>query len=45
MLVVVLFKSSRELTDVPLKLKLNGKRFYPTNSVKDLGINIDENLN
>ena len=23
---VVLFKSSRKLTDVPLKLKLNGKR-------------------
>ena len=42
---VVLFKSSRKLTDVPLKLKLNGKRFYPTNSVKYLGINIDENLN
>ena len=31
---VVLFKSSRKLTDVPLKLKLNGKRLYPTNSVK-----------
>ena len=42
---VVLFKSSRKLTDVPLKLKLNGKRLYPTNSVKYLGINIDENLN
>ena len=41
---VVLFKSSRKLTDVPLKLKLNGKRLYPTNSVKYLGINIDENL-
>ena len=41
---VVLFKSSRELTDVPLKLKLNGKRLYPTNSVKYLGINIDEKL-
>ena len=41
---VVLFKSSRKLTDVP-KLKLNGKRLYLTNSVKYLGINIDENLN
>ena len=40
----VLFKSSRKPTDVPLKLKLNGKRLYPTNSVKYLGINIDENL-
>ena len=43
--VVFLFKSSRKLADVPLKLKLNGKRLYPTNSVKYLGINIDENLN
>ena len=25
---VVLFKSSRKLTNVPLKLKLNGKRLY-----------------
>ena len=42
---VVLFKLSRKLTDVSLNLKLNGKRLYPTNSVKDLGINIDQNLN
>ena len=42
---VVLFKLSRKLADVPLKLKLNGKRLYPTNLVKYLGINIDENLN
>ena len=42
---VALFKSSRKLTDAPLKLKHNGKRFYPTKSVKYLGINIDENLN
>ena len=41
---VVLFKSSRELTNVPLKLKLNGKRLYSTNSVRYLGIIIDENL-
>ena len=26
----VLFKSSTKLTDVPLKLKLNGKRLYST---------------
>ena len=38
-----LFRSSRKLTDVPLKLKL-GKRLYPINSVNYLGINIDENL-
>ena len=27
-----------------LKLKLNGKRLYPTNSVKYLGVKIDEHL-
>ena len=31
---VVLLKSSRALTDVPLKLKLNGKILYSTNSMK-----------
>ena len=41
---VVLFKLSRKLTDVLLKLKLNGKRLYPTNLVKYLGIIIDEKL-
>ena len=42
---VVLFKSVRKQTEVTLKLKLNGKRLYTTNSVKYLGIKIDENLN
>ena len=42
---VILFKLSRKLTDIPLKLKLNGKRLYHANSGKHLGINIDENLN
>ena len=42
---LVLFKSPRKLATVPLKMKLNGKRPYPTNSVKYLGINIDDNLN
>ena len=41
----VLFKSSRNFTDVPLKLSVNGKRLYPTNSVTYLGIKIDVNLN
>ena len=41
---VALFKSSRKLTDVLLKLKLKGKQFYPTKSVKFLDTNIDENL-
>ena len=40
-----LFKLSIKFTDIPLKLKLNGERLYPANSLKYLGINIDENLN
>ena len=31
--------------DFGLKLKLNGKRLHPTNSVKYLGVKIDEHLN
>ena len=42
---VVFFKSIRKQTETTLKLKLNGKRLYPTNSVKYLGMKIDENLN
>ena len=42
---VILFKSSKKLTDVPLKLKLNGKRLYSQISVKYLRINVVENLN
>ena len=38
----VLLESPRQLTDVPLKL--NKKRLNPTNSVKYLGIKIDDNL-
>ena len=39
------YKSSRKLSDVPLKVKFDGKRLCPTNSVKYFRINIDENLN
>ena len=42
---VVLFTSIRKQTETTLKLKLNGKRLCTTNSVKYLGIKIDENLN
>ena len=42
---VVLFKSVRKQTEATLKLKLKGKRLYTTNSVKYLGIKIDEDLN
>ena len=41
----VVIQIVRKLTDVSLKLKLNGKRLHRTNSLKYLGTNIDENLN
>ena len=39
---VVLFKSITKQTEATLKLKLNGKRLYTTNSVKYIGSKIDE---
>ena len=41
---LVLFRSAKKQLDFDLKLKLNGKRLYPTNSVKYLGVKIDEHL-
>ena len=41
----VVIQIVRKLTDVSLKLKLNGKRLYLTNLLKYLGTSIDENLN
>ena len=38
-------KSALKQTDVPLKLKFNESRLYPTNSVKYLGAKSNENLN
>ena len=40
----VLLKSLTKQTDYDLLLKLNGKRLYPMNSVKHLGIIIDNSL-
>ena len=40
---VVLFKSLKN-TDSDLHIKLDGKQLYPTDSVKYLGVNFDENL-
>ena len=42
---VVLLKSLKKQTDSDLYIKFNGKRLYPTDSVKYLGILIDKNLN
>ena len=41
---LVLFRSAKKQLDFGLKLKLNGKRLYTTNSVKYLGVKIDEHL-
>ena len=41
---LVLFTSSRKQLDCDLKIKLNGKRLYETDSVKYLGIQIDKRL-
>ena len=41
---LILFKPKMKKLDFDLKLKLNGKRIYPTKSVKYLGIKIDGNL-
>ena len=40
----VLFRSTKKQMDFGFKLKLNGKRLYPTNLVKYLGVKIDEHL-
>ena len=41
---LVLFTSSKKQLDCDLKIKLNGKRFYGTDSVKYLGIQIEKRL-
>ena len=40
----MLFTSSKKQLDCDLKIKLNGKRLYETDSVKYLGIQIDKKL-
>ena len=41
---MVIFKSKQNKFEVDLKIKLCGKRLYPTESVKYLGVKIDANL-
>ena len=41
---VVLLKSLKKQTHFDLHVRLNGKRLFPTDSVKYLGIIIDKNL-
>ena len=42
---LVIFKHQIKKLDYEVKIKLNRKRLYPTDSVKFLGIRIDKNLN
>ena len=42
---MVIFKSKQKKFESDLKIKLCGKRLYPTESVKYLGVKIDTNLN
>ena len=41
---MVIFKSKQRKLEGDLKIKLCGKRLYPTESVKYLGVKIDTNL-
>ena len=41
---MVIFKSKQKKFECDLKIKLCGKRLYPTESVKHLGVKIDTNL-
>ena len=40
---MVIFKSKQKKFEVDLKIKLCGKRLYPTETVKYLGVKIDAN--
>ena len=42
---LIIFKPKRKPLDFNMKIKLNGKRLYPTDSVKCLGVKIDSKLN
>ena len=42
---LIIFKPKRKLLDFTIKIKLNRKRLYPTDSVKYLGVKIDCKLN
>ena len=41
---MVIFKSKQEKFEGDLEIKLSGKRLYPTEIVKYLGVKIDTNL-
>ena len=41
---LTMFKPRMKKVTLDLKLKLNGKRLYPTQPIKYLGIEMDESL-
>ena len=41
----IIFKPKRKPLDFDMKIKLNGKRSYPTDSVRYLGVKINSKLN
>ena len=41
---MALFRPKRKSMDLNIKLKLNRKRFYRTNSVKYLGVSVDNKV-
>ena len=41
---LVNFESSRKVVSDEIKIKLTGKRFYPSNSAKYLGVRIEKFL-
>ena len=41
---MLIFKSKQKKFEGDLKIKLSGKRLYPTESVKYFGVKIDTNL-
>ena len=42
---LIIFKPERKPLDFNMKIKLNGERLYPADSVKYLGDKIDSKLN
>ena len=41
---MIIFKSKQKKFEGDLKIKLCGKRLYPTESIKDLAVKIETNL-
>ena len=42
---LVIFKHKKKKLECPTRVKLSRKKLYPSNSIRYLGVKIDENLN